>query len=331
MKHHLVDLMEGDRDYWTVAPNRERYKHQIDEIAEGDPDVEIVTLGRHDKHWERVFTFPRLVELTLQEPSQKQLSAISALKTVRRLRVTHARPKSIECIAALQDLEELVLEYVSGFDDLSPLRGLRKLRALHLENLRRVSDFGGLAGLESLRYLAIFGTTDREQPLVDFHFLSRLPRLEVLRLTWFRCKAPFPAMLPASELRSLKRLHLRPDFLDASEYALLEEALPGVQGAQWGPYHEWAHGVVELPPNDPRAALAIPLLRERHPEVSVRIDGTRWIADPNQIWFTFTGRGAGRVKRGSASAEAKCREKAAAYAALKAKARELLQRRAGAE
>lgn len=331
MKHHLVDLMEGDRDSWTVAPNRERYKHQIDDIAEGDADIETVTLGRHDKHWERVFTFPRLVELTLHEPSQKQMSAVSGLKTVRRLRVTHARPKSIECIAALHDLEELVLEYVSGFDDLSPLRGLRNLRALHLENLRRVSDFGGLAGLDSLRYLAIFGTTDRDQPIADFAFLKQLPRLEVLRLTWFRCKAPYPAMLPACELRSLKRLHLRSDFLDASEYALLEEALPGVEGALWGPYHEWSYGSVELPPDDPRSALPVAVLRERHPEVSVRFSGTRWIPDPTQVWFTFTGRGAGRVKRGSASAEAKCREREDAYAALKSKARELLRQRGDAE
>ena len=29
-------------------------------------------------------------------------------------------------------------EYVSGFNDLTPLRNLKRLRALHLENLRRV-------------------------------------------------------------------------------------------------------------------------------------------------------------------------------------------------
>ena len=37
---------------------------------------------------------------------------------------------------------------------------LKRLRALHVENLRRVSDFSGLAGLDSLRYLAIHGTLD---------------------------------------------------------------------------------------------------------------------------------------------------------------------------
>lgn len=105
---------------------------------------------------------------------------------------------------------------------------------------------------------------------------------------------------------------------------------PGAKGAQWGPYHGWSYDSIALPLDDPSAALPMHVLRERHPEVLVRCDGSLWIPDPNQVWFTFTGRGAGRVRRGSAGADTKCREKADVYAVLKAKVRELLQRRAGA-
>ncbi|WP_295152734.1 hypothetical protein [uncultured Campylobacter sp.] len=66
------------------------------------------------------------------------------------------------------------MEYVSGFCDLSPLRELKSLRSAHFENLRRASDFSGLSGMASLRYLCINGTLDWDQPIVDFEFLKGL-------------------------------------------------------------------------------------------------------------------------------------------------------------
>lgn len=68
--------------------------------------------------------------------------------------------KNTNFLAELPLLQELVLEYVSGFCDLSPLRELKSLRSAHFENLRIVSDFSGLSGIASLRYLCISGTLD---------------------------------------------------------------------------------------------------------------------------------------------------------------------------
>ena len=79
-------------------------------------------------------------------------------------------------------MRELVLEYVSGFYDLSPLKELKSLKSAHFENLRRVSDFSGLSGIASLRYLGINGTLDWDQPIKDFEFLRDLGALEALKL-----------------------------------------------------------------------------------------------------------------------------------------------------
>jgi hypothetical protein len=287
MKHHFGDLLDREGDYWTVVPNAQRYAYRIHEVPAGSQEIKTATISAADSAWRNVLTFPQLEELTLHEPSQEQLLAISELASLKRLRITHAKPKSLTFIAPLTQVEELVLEYVSSFSDLSPLRSLTKLKSLHLENLRKVSDFGGLAGIASLRYLSIDGTLDWKQPIADFEFLRGLPKLEVLLFGQIINKTPFPAMLPAMSLTRLKRLRLIWNMLPADEYALLEVGLPDVQGAQWGPF-------------------------------------TRFPYSYGEEWFEFTGKGAGRAKCGHVDAERKCAEYAQRYEQMKLKARKVI-------
>lgn len=187
-------------------------------------------MGKHDESWRRVLAFPNLVELTLHEPTTEQLAAIGGILSVQRLRITHAHPQTLDFIRPMRALEELVLEYVSGSSDLTPVGALPNLRTLHMENLRRVSSFCGLAASTSLKCLAIYGTTDWEQPIDDFEFLRGLPQMELLALWQVKCRAPYPAMLPAIHLHQLKRLRVHRSYLATDEYALLEEALRGVEG-----------------------------------------------------------------------------------------------------
>jgi len=327
MRHHFGDELDRDGDYWQIVPNRDRYAYRIGDVPAGSPEVTIATIGKDEPNWARAMTLPNLEELTLHEPTQEQLGAIAELRALKRLRITHARPKSIGFLESLGNLEELVLEYVSGFEDLSPLRQLRKLRALHLENLRRVSNFSGLSGLGSLKYLAIRGTLDWNQPISDFEFLRGLPLLEVLSLWWFINKTPYPALLPALSLAHLKKLHLGGRSLATQEYALLEEGLEGVAGASWGPYEVVTHRWLALARDDVRARLPRETIEAHHPEVTICFDGRREIADPASQWIEFTGRGASKLKCTSRTAEAKCREYAEAYAAMKLEARQLIRER----
>jgi len=287
MKHHWGDFLDRDDDYWTILPNRERYAHRVDSIPVGDEQVTVATVGSGDSMWRNVFTFPNLVELTLHRPSLEQLHAITELTELKRLRMTHARPKEISFIRSLSQIEELVLEYVSGFSDLSPLRSLPKLKSLHIENLRRVNDFGGLSGLACLRYLRIDGTLDWKQPIADFEFLRGLPNLEVLSFGQIINKTAYPGLLPALALKRLKRLRLTWNMLAAEEYALMEVGLPQVEGTDWGPY-------------------------------------TRFEYSTGEEWFEFTGKGAGRAKCGHANAEQKCAEYTAKYDRMKGEAESVI-------
>lgn len=330
MLHHFGDMLDREGNYWTVVPNRERHDYRIGDLPEGSKEITIVTVGKEDEHWARMLSFPNLIELTLHEPTAEQLEAIGKLHGLKRLRITHARPKSIDFLGAAVGVEELVLEYVSGFSDLSPLGGLPRLRALHMENLRRVSQFGGLSGIGKLQYLSIFGTLDWKQPIDDFEFLRGLPNLEVLALWQMICKKPYPALLPAAGLKKLKKLKLPGSYLDTEEYALLEERLngtqdgSGVEGAFWGPYKKVAASQIPVPSNDIRARLSPEVIKAQYPEVTICFDGRRLIDDPDTYWYEFTGKGAGRIKCGTPKAEAKCRESEKRFEAMKQRARVLI-------
>lgn len=324
MKHHFSDLLYREGDYWSVVPNMERYAYSCEGILAGRKDITIATISKEDRNWERVLTLPNIVEITAHEPSNHQLEAISRLGTIKRLRITHARPKDLEFIASFSILEELVLEYVSGFSDLSPLQSLGKLKSLHLENLRRVNDFSGLEGIESLRYLRIDGTLDWKQPISDFEFLWKLPSLEVLSFGQVFCKSVFPALLPILSLKNLKKVSMTGQIFDAKEYALLSVGLEGVIGANWGPFQRFSYSSISLPQSDARFHLTDNVIRDDHPDVLITYTGERRIPNPEDEWFLFTGKNAGRVKSTSRDCEEKCAKYTKLFDSMKEDAKKLL-------
>lgn len=324
MKHHFGDLLDREGDYWTVIPNRERYAYSIGEIPPGSKEITIITISKDDQNWKSIFTLPNIEEVTLHEPSKEQLEEISKLSNIKRLRITHARPKNIEFISPLVNVEELVLEYVSGFSDLSPLQSLNKLKSLHLENLRRVKDFSGLKGIESLRYLSIDGTLDWKQPISDFEFLKGLPNLEVLSFGQVINKTEFPAFLPILSLKKLIKIKMSYNMFDAKEYALMSVGLEGVEGANWEPFYRYAYSSVPLPRDDIRYHLSDEVIRANHPEVSIIYTGERTINNPKDEWFEFTGKGAGRAKCSSPNSKSKCDDYATLFESMKEEARKVI-------
>lgn len=327
MKHHYGDFLDRNGEYWHVIPNRERFAFIADSILTNKDEVKTLTLTKSQQksHWEQVFDCPNLEELTLHEPSKEQIQATRKLKNIKRLRVTLVRTSEIEFIADLPNLEELILEYVSGFSDLSPLATLTKLRSVYFENLRRVSNFDGLRGLDSLRYLRIDGTLDWNQPIDNFDFLSGLQNLEVLALGKIVNKSSFPAFLSITGLKKLHKISVLRNVLLTQEFAFLEQALPGVEGANWDVYTRFAYSYLELPIDDFRAQLSIDEIKQNHPEVMLSYDGDKRIADPDNEWFEFLGKRAGRVKCTNPKADEKIKAFIEQYADYKDNAKEILK------
>lgn len=324
MKHHFADLLDRNGDYWSIIPNSDRYEYNVCDIPSGAKEIRVITITKEDSNWEVIFTLPNLEELTLHEPNKDQLVSVSKLWNLKRLRITHARPKDIEFIGALTNLEELILEYVSGFSDLSPLSNLPKLKSIHFENLRKVSDFKGLSGIGSLKYLNIDGTFDWKQPISNFEFLYGLPNLEVLALGQVINKTPYPALLPALSLKKLKYFRTSWTMLEAEEYALLEVGLPNVEGTVRGPYTRFAYSSIRLPSDDIRAHLSDDVIKKNHPEVIIDYAGERSIKDPNDTWLEFTGKKAGRTKVGSPKEQQNLEAYINKYNEMKIKAKQIV-------
>ena len=231
MIHHFGDMLEGRDDYWAMVPGGERFRYMLSG-AQASKNLKIATISADTPLWERIFECEGLEELTLHLPSKDQIAALPKLKRLERLRITKIQVKNIDFLARLPLLRELVLEYVSGFCDLSPLKELKSLKSAHFENLRRVSDFSGLSGIASLRYLGINGTLDWDQPIKDFEFLRDLGALEALKLIWVKCKEPYPALLPLVALKNLKKINIYPQAFALEEYALVQLVCEGVDGAK---------------------------------------------------------------------------------------------------
>lgn len=253
MKHHFADNLDRTEDYWTTIPNIERFAFVADFEIANRSDVKILTINKNQKeeHWKQVFECPNLEELTLNEPTKEQIQAIKILTNLKRIRITFFRTSDIEFLSNLINLEEIILEYVSGFSDLSPLKNLTKLKSLHLENLRSVSNFDGLKGITSLRYLYIDGTLDWKQPIENFTFLEELPNLEVVAFGFVINKSEYPAFLPILKLIKLRKIRAGMATFDTKEYAFLQTAFPNIicghfGDKNWTPIYEINEGYAEF-------------------------------------------------------------------------------------
>lgn len=328
MKHHFGDFLERTSDYWTTIPNSERFAFIADfEIANKD-EVKILTISKAQdkKHWEQIFNCPYLEELTLHDPSKEQVQAIRKLTNIKRLRVTFFRATDIEFIGDLENLEELILEYVSGFSDLTPLRKLKKLKSVHFENLRRVKDFSGLAGISSLRYLYIDGTFDWKQPVENFEFLKDLPNLEVLNIYGITNKTPFPVFKSLISHKKLYKIKMAENTFHTKDYAFLAEALPNVEGI-----HKDFKIVFDYNPigylseDDIRSKYTVEKLKIECPGIRVLADGRREYGDLDSEYYLFVGKGAGKIKCNNPKVEQKLAEFKKQYEQYKLEAKELIK------
>lgn len=289
MKHHFADLLESSDQYWTITPNRERWSCHFPDLSDAPGNISRLTITGNDRNWERIKDFARLVELTLHEPNDSQLACLTDMPGLTSLRISHARPRTLDMVEGLSALRELVLEYVSGVSDLHPLGRLPALTALHLENLRRVSDFSGLGASRSLRCVAIYGTLDWNQPIESFDFLRGMESLEHLQLG-FGVRVPdklrpLDALL---DLKKLARLEIGMGTLPLEEYAWLEAKLPHVQGT--------AHPAFARHGGEPRALMEddhrtkMPLEEfQRFPSLFVGKDGRRYERTPHEAMLLGKG------------------------------------------
>ncbi len=315
MKFHWGDFLDRESGHWSIVPNAERFRYRLEDVSHAPKSTTILTITKNDQNWEAAAKLPFLEELTLDNPSPVQLEFVSQLWRLKRLRISHARPKTLDMLSRLDQVEELVLEYVSKFTDLSPIGNLKALRSLHIENLRGVRDFSGLKNADGLLHLSITGTLDWAQPIEDFSFLSGLKQLEILHLSNIRSLAKTPALLSLCKLKNLRSINIYSSAFPLEEYAALEAAIPNIEGAVRDPVERVAQDYRPIPNDDIRSKLPVELLKEKYPEVFVSNHGHR--LEPFEWKYQFLGKGERAISCDSKTAEKRvAAHKARYYAAV---------------
>ncbi|WP_424940908.1 hypothetical protein [Aliiroseovarius sp. S253] len=306
MKFHWADFLDREGGHWTMTPNDERFKFWVEDCLELPQDTTTVTIGRDVQGIEHLQNLPALEEVTLHETNQAQIEAVSQCDQIKRLRITHARPKSIAAIAKLKKLEEVVLEYVSGFDDISPLAELPELRSLHMENLRAMRDFSPLGQCAKLRYLTISGTFDWPQPVNSISFAANIGTLEFLMLM-----ARLEDVESAKDLTAIGercQFNFTDNLLPLEIFAYLEAHC---SKAKFEPVSRfYSGGDIWLPEDDPRHDLPDAVIAEKHPDIIVCDDGRRLLATESEYdKYLLLGRNARSISVKTKNAA----DKAAAY------------------
>lgn len=231
MKHHFGDFLDRSQGHWSMVPNRERWTYHFADVQDAPSSQSILTITKKDSNWKRIRELSQLEELTLHEPSKEQMQCLEHLTGLARLRITHARPTSLDFLCGLRNLRELVLEYVSGVEHIDPIGSLPQLAALNLENLRRVKNFSGILPGASIKYLSIDGTLDWSQPIQDLAFVGSLSSLEFLRLAKVRVLASPPALAGLTQLGKLRNLKIAMNALPIEDFAFAEAVCPDIDGA----------------------------------------------------------------------------------------------------
>jgi len=281
MKHHFGDMLDRSGRHWNFVPNAQRYAFHVPEWTSGQKLISVATISSEDSNWEMLSTFPNLEELTLHSPSNEQIALVSTIWRLKRLHITHARPKNLEFVARLQNLEEVILEYVSGFNDLSPLGELSGLKALHIENVRRVSDFSGLSNSRKLAYLSIDGTMDWAQPVEEFNFLGSLESLEYLRLMNVRSPKTSQPLSSLAGLKNFSKIIIGMSTFHLEVFAWLEAKIPYVEGAVRPPFVKFGGEDREIHSRDERFRMPIEQFNS-YPDLFLGKDGKRYHRVPHQ-------------------------------------------------
>ncbi len=288
MKHHFGDWLNRDKEYWTITPNRERWSYRFENLSDAPIESSILTITKQDLNWERIFEFENLSELTLHEASKQQLESVKKLEGLTALRVSHARPKTLKFIEGQNNLEELVLEYVSGFDDLSPLTELPKLTALHMENLRRVRNFEGLSGCRRLKCLSIYGTLDWKQPIESLDFLKDLSELEYLDFGFINFLSGFPVFEPLASIKKLNEIRLGLSATTLENFAYLEANFPNIKGAKRIPYRIIEEQNRKITTRDVRGRMPLEEFKAI-PDAFLSDEGERYIYEAPQLYLLGKG------------------------------------------
>lgn len=242
MNNYTKSYFGNPSGHWTSQDWGSRSEYNFSELlSENEYHTKFIRLKGSSEDWVKIAKFENLEEIHLYAPTHEQISFISNIKCIKRLKIDCYRPKNIDFLSKLSNLEELSLEAVSGFEDLEPIKSLPKLRTLNLHMLRRVKNFTALESLSELKFLSIHGNFDFHQPVENLNFLEGLKKLEFLIFEYVRILEKERPAYPLIFSNKLKYVEFPRNLFSLEEFGFVAEVLKGVEGAEPSPVIKEIH------------------------------------------------------------------------------------------
>ena len=151
-----------------------------------------------------------------------------------------------------------------------------------------MSDFSGLKGAASLKYLSIYGTVDCSQPINCFDFLSSLDALEYLGLHFLKAPKVDQPLASIKQLENLRKLDVSMNAFPLEVFAWTEANLSHVNGAVRPAFVKFGGKDEEIHQGDIRFRMPIEEF-SRFPNLFIGSDGKRYQRVPHQA--ALLGRG----------------------------------------
>jgi hypothetical protein len=163
----------------------------------------------------------------------REVSALGTLVDVEFLRFYELRAARLEPLSQIQRLRHLKIEWDTKLRELDAIAALENLETLIVIDTPKVRDLSPLKALTHLAALEYSGGIWNKQHADSLEPLASLPKLEELVLTNLRVQSG--GLTPLARCRSLRTLRLSNQF-DTEDYAFLSVALPQVQCDS---FHPW--------------------------------------------------------------------------------------------
>ena len=123
-----------------------------------------------------VFSCTKLLDLTIDRVPEGELQEFGVFSSLRALKLTRCRTRSLEFLKGNTEIESLELETCRNISDLSPIGSLKKLRRLSLDGCRAIESLEPLAELTNLEILRLrdVGTIPSLSPVANCKSLLAL-------------------------------------------------------------------------------------------------------------------------------------------------------------
>jgi hypothetical protein len=310
----FMDRLDRTMGHWTLSANAQRWEDHVDDLTQISDDAAALTITRQTKNWKRLLQLENLVELTLENPDQRQLDTLSNLPWLRRLRISRTRTKSLEVLECLPSLEELVVEHASGLSSVEDIGKIANLRSLHLQNLKNVTHFSGLTPLKQLRYLGFSGTLDHRQRISGFDFFAGLKSLEFLRIVSSKVAETQHIKSQFTNLVGLKKVYFASDLFELDFFAWFQASFPHVDGSKQAPFDRYGGKRKKVSTSDFINSLPVDQVRQQYPGIEIDADGTYWRTEKDGA--TLLGKGMRPAQGSAAAVDARCAAHARIYNGL---------------